>query len=230
MVCLERGDVTEAAAWSDRQLALYRELAPTAPIGGYWLSIALGNRGQVAIFERDLSMAAAMLEEGLALQSSLGFTWGSGETFRVLGDLARDQGKLNDAHEAYRKSIRVSARYRDLRLLTHAISGLAVTVAMQGQANRAARLFGTATMFREQVGSAVSAWDHVAYARGVDLARTRLSNEEFESAWSAGAALSVEQAVDEALAATSDHLQIALDAKVNGSALDVPPRRGSDAA
>ncbi len=202
-VLLELGDVNEAAEWSERQLGLYRELETTAATGGYWLSIALGNRGQIAIIQRDLTRAAAMLDEGLALQLSLGFAWGSAETYRTLGDLLRDQGNLTAAQSAYRESIRISARYRDLRLLTHAISGLAVTVATGGDSLRAAYLFGAATTFREQVGSALSAWDHAAYEGGVDLAKSELSIEDFESAWSAGAALSTNDAVAEALAIAS---------------------------
>jgi predicted ATPase/DNA-binding CsgD family transcriptional regulator len=202
IVNLECGDVSEAAVWSDHQLRVYRELAPTAPSGGHWLSIALGSRGQVAIVERDMTLASAVLEEGLALQLSLGFFWGTAETFRTLGDLFRDQGRFTEAQDCYRESVRVSARYRDLRLLTHAMSGLAVTLAMQGDFPRAARLFGAATTFREHVGSAVSAWDHAAYDRGVTLAKSELSIEDFASLWSAGAALSTEAAIDEALAET----------------------------
>lgn len=134
---------------------------------------------------------------------SLGFFWGTAETLRTLGDLFRDQGRLTEAQGSYRESIRISARYRDLRLLMYAFSGLAVTVAMQGDFFRAARLFGAATTFREHVGSAVSAWDHAAYERGVKLAKSELSIEDFASIWSAGAALSTEAAIDEALAVKS---------------------------
>lgn len=61
MVNLEHGDVSEAAVWSDHQLRLYRDLAPTAPTGDHWLSIALGSRGQIAIVQRDMTLAAAVL-------------------------------------------------------------------------------------------------------------------------------------------------------------------------
>jgi predicted ATPase/DNA-binding CsgD family transcriptional regulator len=200
MVHLDREDVRGAVGWSARQVALYRDLAPSAPTGGHWLSLALGNRGQVAIIEGDTTTATAMLEEGLALQRKLGFAWGSAETLRTLGDLYRSQGALTDAQNAYRESIRISARYHDLRLLTHAISGLAVSVTMKGETKRAARLFGSAATFRDQVGSAVSAWDHATYERGVALARAGLSDADFEAAWGAGAALSADEAIAEALA------------------------------
>ncbi len=199
MVHLDRMDVSGAAEWSDRQVALYRNLAHTAPTGNHWLSVALGNRGQVAIIAGDTITAAAMLGEGLTLQRKLGFTWGTAETLRTLGDLYRYQGALTDAQDAYRESIRISARYWDLRLLTHAISGLAVAVTLQGETQRGARLFGSAATFRDQVGSAVSAWDHATYERGVDLAKSELTDADFEAAWLAGAALSTDEAVAEAL-------------------------------
>ena len=74
------------------------------------------------------------------------------------------------------------------------LAGLAEVAAAQGQAGRAGRLFGatshllsSASMYREKVNKRIAA------------ARTRLDAVTFEAGWTAGQAMTEEQAVTDAL-------------------------------
>jgi hypothetical protein len=70
---------------------------------------------------------------------------------------------------------------------------------LQAQAARAARLFGTAAGLRKAIGTAPAPPDKTAYDAMLATIRSALSATEFESAWRAGEALTVDEAVREAI-------------------------------
>src|SRR6185503_1057989 len=83
--------------------------------------------------------------------------------------------------------------------IANCFKSLGAVAAIAGKPAQAARLFGAAETIWVQIGVPPSAveqpWLNQAYAP----ARAQLSAEAFESAWAAGRAMPVEQAIDEAL-------------------------------
>ena len=88
----------------------------------------------------------------------------------------------------------------DLRDVGVGLDGLALAAAAQGQMRRAARLFGAATAVRERpglIGNPIREDDH---ARAVEATRSSLGEAGFVAAWEEGRALSLELAIETALA------------------------------
>jgi hypothetical protein len=69
---------------------------------------------------------------------------------------------------------------------------------VQGQPERAARLFGATDVLRAALGLPVRPADRRRYDRDVSAVRAALGAETFAAAWAAGRALSLEQAIAEA--------------------------------
>ena len=75
-------------------------------------------------------------------------------------------------------------------------AGLAGAAAREGQAERAARLFGAAVALSERTGAGIS-WPVLRGLNERDLARARgsLDQEVFERAWTEGRSMTPEEAV-----------------------------------
>lgn len=89
---------------------------------------------------------------------------------------------------------------RDRRIIALALDGVAGLAIAWGQAERAARLFGTAAALREATGLPVDPACRAAQERDVAAARAALGEEAFAAGRASGAALPLAAAVSEATA------------------------------
>ncbi|HJZ48754.1 MAG TPA: hypothetical protein VKE41_16365, partial [Roseiflexaceae bacterium] len=69
----------------------------------------------------------------------------------------------------------------------------------EGQPAQVVRLFGAATRLRDATGSPPLPDEHIAYDRLLAAAREQLGEDAFAAAWAAGRAMTLEQAIAEAL-------------------------------
>ena len=102
--------------------------------------------------------------------------------------------------ELLRESVGIAGMLRDNFNAVYCATGLAGVADRQGQAERAARLFGTADALSKKTGAQVS-WSLWRSLNELDLASTRamLDSDAFAEAWARGRAMSLEEAVAEAL-------------------------------
>ncbi len=205
---LQRGAYTQAVAWSDQARSAFEELENVDVAGPHFLSVSYANRAQIALVQGDLSLAASLLAAAEQRQRALNFSWGLGDTVRIIGDQARGQGDYERALACYQESLDLARDHGDKRLLAEAVSGLAIVVATQREPERAAQLLGAAAALRQQIGTSIQAWDRPAYERGIEMVREALSAGSFASAWAAGEAwplevIAAEATIDEKVSAGS---------------------------
>ena len=79
------------------------------------------------------------------------------------------------------------------------LEALGLVAAAQGEAQRAARLWGAASAWREAIKEPLPLTYQRDYAPYIAQARTQLGEKAYESAWSEGHAMSPEQAIALAL-------------------------------
>ena len=89
---------------------------------------------------------------------------------------------------------------RDKRGVADSLVGLAGVTGNTGQLEQAARLFGAAETLYEDSVVRLEYSDQIEYDRNVAIVRAQLDEATFAAAWAAGRAMTLEQAVDEALA------------------------------
>jgi hypothetical protein len=75
------------------------------------------------------------------------------------------------------------------------LEGFAHVAGAEGDAERAARLFGAAEALREALGAPLPPVERAHYDRSVAATRAALGEEAFAAAWAEGRALSLEQAI-----------------------------------
>jgi DNA-binding CsgD family transcriptional regulator len=154
--------------------------------------------GQIALGQSKLDRAKVYVDEAARLHQSLGFPWGRSYVLRMRGDIAVEHGDLASADSFYRESLECISGPWDRRFLAEAMAGLAGLAVARHQPVRAARLYAAAANRREQLGAS-RGWGRATHIQGEAAVRTALSPDAFASAWAAGTAMTLDQAITEAL-------------------------------
>ena len=115
-----------------------------------------------------------------------------------LATFARDEGRLQDALEMMKESLRIN---RDLDMpggITENLCLFADLLAAEGGAEMAARLLSRAEVLREEIGGSPS-WVGELNEKTLATIRAQLDEAAFAEAWDQGRALTLDEAVALAL-------------------------------
>jgi predicted ATPase/DNA-binding SARP family transcriptional activator len=194
------GDFAAARSLHEESLAIRREVGDQFLVS--WSLLALGH---VARWQGDFATARSYYEESLAMQGAMGAKTGIAHSHANLGHLARLQTDYEAARSHYQQAIglfqEVALRGGEIPMV---LDGFAALAAAEGQAGRAARLFGAAEALRDALhSSSVAPVDRPDYERAVAAARSQLAEAAFAAAWAAGRAMPLDAAVTFALEDTS---------------------------
>ncbi|HKV02653.1 MAG TPA: tetratricopeptide repeat protein, partial [Ktedonobacteraceae bacterium] len=187
------GDSAGARAHFEESLRLFRQQGDVL-----YTAMVLSALQVIVSGQGDEEMARTLFQQSLPLMQQARNRGVLGLTLINIGDFwLRHYGDEQQAKASYREGLSL---WRDLQRveqgigIVKALAGLAEVAAAQGQAERAGRLFGaadrllpSASVYREDVNGRVAA------------ARARLDAEKFEAGWSAGQAMTQEQAISFAL-------------------------------
>jgi predicted ATPase/class 3 adenylate cyclase len=195
MVALRQHEWTRATVLFERSLALFREL------GNKWfVSMELAQLGMVARSQGDYTRAAALQMESLDLFREVGDEYyGIPYALRNVAFVALHLGDCLQAAKHYREAITLSRGFGDPWIIEECLEGLGRVACALGRYERAARLFGVAEASREVLGDGLSTDAKVIHDQGVSAASAGLGVEGLASAWTAGRAMTLEQAIDYAL-------------------------------
>jgi len=149
----------------------------------------------------DSATAKAFHLESLAIARELG----DPVKFAIaLGNLAAvdcDQGDFVVARERFTESLVLLRELGDKRVTASTLEGLGVVVATLDGPLQAARIWGAAERLRAEIGSPLAPGAKARYYPHVAAARAALGDDAaFSHAWQEGRALTLEQALDLALA------------------------------
>jgi predicted ATPase/DNA-binding CsgD family transcriptional regulator len=165
---------------------------------------ALYHLGEAARQRREYADACAMLEESQRLSERHGDSRYRALSRASLGRLAWMQGDHIQAAALHRDSLRLWRARRDPSGIAISLEGLAWIASAQGRARRATRLFGAVEQLREASGYPLPPPWRNDHEWSVEAARNRLGPAAFRAAWAAGRALSLQDAMAEAIEAAED--------------------------
>jgi tetratricopeptide (TPR) repeat protein len=195
LLALQRRDLGQAAARLEESLRLAREADSSSDI----VQAALRDRGWVAYYQGDLARATACFEEGFPLVRQLGDHWGEAIWQVTLGELALRAGDLTQAVIREREALKQFLTLGTSVDVPIALELLALAAGGVGKKARAARLLGAAASVRVVVGAPLAAADHEDIEREMAAGRAALGEEAWAAAYAVGRALSLEEAVAEAV-------------------------------
>jgi tetratricopeptide (TPR) repeat protein len=191
-----RGDLDAA------EEALCEALAVLRDRGGRWGTAPVLNAlAQVALSRGDFERAMGFLREGEALLRETEDAFTLATNLNIQATISQMEGDEERTAALLRESVGLSSALRDSWALVYGLVGLAGVAARRGEPERATRLFGAA----KAMGEAASVTVAFPPARSLyeqDLAnvRTQLDADAFERSWAEGLAMTVEEAVSQALA------------------------------
>jgi predicted ATPase/DNA-binding CsgD family transcriptional regulator len=207
----------QSVAFSQEAGDLCREI-------GYIFGIAftLRHQGRCAAELGDLTRAAQLAQESMEVSRSLGAKRDIAESYKDLGHAALLAGDARQAIEMLHAAISMLRELRDGWLIALCLHDLAAVKTLEGTrvadphatrhrrpdqaAHRfleAARLFAAAGTLREMAGIVFPLPYRAASERDLAILREQLGEARFEQAWADGRAMSLEQAVEYAMAITA---------------------------
>jgi predicted ATPase/class 3 adenylate cyclase len=112
-----------------------------------------------------------------------------------LAHLERFEGHYQQAEALYRESIQEWQRIGHRAAVAHQIECFAILARLNGQGERAARLYGAAEALREKIGISMTQMERVEYEQHVAGLRVVMEPSTLASAWAEGVRMTMDQAV-----------------------------------
>jgi predicted ATPase/DNA-binding SARP family transcriptional activator len=165
----------------------------------YGIAQALQVLGNVLRMQGDDAQAAAHLVKSTALFRELGHRAAAASSLNTLGYVAEHQRDWPAMAAHFTENLALGNELGDKQIIAESLIGLAGALAAQGQPQGAARLFGAAEALYDIIGQIMDPVYRTDYDRNVTAARTQLGEAAWEAAYAEGRAMSLEQAIAEAL-------------------------------
>jgi predicted ATPase/DNA-binding CsgD family transcriptional regulator/Tfp pilus assembly protein PilF len=194
-VFMQAGDYSAAQFSYEESIRLLRELGDKWQVGQ-----ALGNIGMVLYEKGEYLAAAGYLEQALEIMREFGDSRNSADAMQDLGRVVLAQGNYPRAQLMYEQSLTISrglGNKRGIMMVLEAFASLAVA---RGRFESAVRLFGAIEALLAETGGELEPHYRADFDRNLAAARAQLDEAAFQRAWAAGRAMSMDQAIEYALA------------------------------
>ena len=195
LVANDQGDNGAAKVLYEESLMIFRELGNRRGI-----AYSLNSLGTIANDQGDYEAARALLEESLTIQRELGNKSGIAFSLNNLGDIASDQGDNGAAKVLYEESLTILRELGDKIGIAYSLESFAGMAARRAGQICAALLWGAAEALREAIRAPLPPSKQEKYEREVMDVRTALGEEVFATVWEQGRTMSLEEAIDYAIA------------------------------
>jgi len=189
-----RGDMSAAFEMLGEGMAIGRELADDMIVARF----AQGE-GYLAFMIDDFDRARPLLEEALSLVERGDDKMAIAAGNHTVAQVARLQGRLQAAADHYRQAIAFDHELGDAASLTEPLQGLAAVAISSGDVERGVRLLGANQAIRERLGGGPPP-EWLRLGDPLSEARSLVDEETYDRAWATGLAMSVDEAVADALA------------------------------
>jgi non-specific serine/threonine protein kinase len=203
-LAVQVGDLDAARRLLDEALTLGRSVGDGGVTG-----TALQMLGELAVKRGERAEARALFDQSIATARAIGFHVQISMGLGRLGDLARLEGDRAAARAAYREGLAEARATGDGIPISTALVKCAGLDADEGRCARAARLLAAEEAWRVSTGTRRPSWHAEAYERELAAARAGLSDQAFAAARTAGQAMTLDQAVADALEDGTDEPAVA---------------------
>jgi adenylate cyclase len=189
------GELAQARSYQEEGLAIRRA------IGSRWgIATSLNNLGNLLLDLGLFAEARVRLEEAVMIFREIGDRSVLAIALNTLANSCRGAADSESAVRLYRESLLLSHELGDRWATAYALEDIGGLAVLTDQPERALRLVGAAAALREALNAPLSPPEQALLDAALAPTRAALSAAEQSAATSQGRAMSVEQAVAEALA------------------------------
>jgi len=195
-----RDEVKKSIALSEHALALFRKRNHIAGI-----IRVLNQLGELARDDGDYDRAGQAYEECISLCRKSGNRQRLAFSLANMGLVDLHHGNCELAEARITESLILCLELNNRYPIANAMAFLSGPATIRGNPERAAQLLGASNALQKAMGLDYQLTDKPEIDRFEAAARVQLGEEQFESAWKKGQAMSFEQAVAFALREYNDH-------------------------
>src|SRR5262249_32647730 len=138
--------------------------------------------------------------EHLAISGESGDRSGIAVSLTNLGNVAKGQGDYAAARTLFEQSLAIQRELGEKRSIAIVLEALASVNVRDNKPEPAPRLWAATAQLREEIGSPRTPKEQAEYDRDVAAAHRALGEAAFSAAWEEGRAMTLEQAIEYALA------------------------------
>ena len=185
-----RGDYTRARSALHEATELFEQMGDRSGAG--W---SMNQQGDISREEGDVNAARDFYQQALEIFRQAGDRWGSARSLTDLGYMFCAQRNFEAAQAAYREALQLFAHLGHRRGIARALEGSACLEADRGSSSRALKLAAAAEHLRRQIGAPLTAAEQAELNDSLAPARRSLGEPDAGRAWAAGAAMTIEAAI-----------------------------------
>jgi predicted ATPase len=191
VLLLSGGDPEEAKRCIEESLVISREF------GFIWgIAVSGMGLGRLASRQGDLAGARREFMKSAELAERAGNRRIYASCYSELAHALRQHGQLDEAIELYKKVLPLWQDFGHRAAIAHEIECIGFIAIVRGQGERAARLIGAAEAIRQSINSSLNGIELAEYEQEVARLRLNVDETSLASWWSAGRAMTMEQAID----------------------------------
>jgi non-specific serine/threonine protein kinase len=186
----DRGDLVASKSLYEESLAIRRRIGDTLGIGG-----TLSNLGMLSAEQRDYAASRSFHAEALHIFRTLSHPTLMTLEATNLGHVEQHLGNVASAAVLYREALELCLQTANVEDVALACLGLAGIAGRQANPRRAARLFEAVDRLLSAIDYPLEQPDHFEYDYMLAATKPLLDEAEWQSAWTEGYAMSLEQAI-----------------------------------
>jgi tetratricopeptide (TPR) repeat protein len=188
------GDIEAAERYADEAIRISQEL------GFEWTAaFAYEMKGVIALHRKDYDETRALIENAVNGYRETGASFNVIIAKSNLAHMERELGNYSTALDIYRETITAFRDVAQTGAVAHQLECFGFVSLAQDQIERALQLFAAADALREKGGTPMTPDEQVYFDEQLRSLREKLDPRRYESIWSTGRHLSMEQAVQMAL-------------------------------
>jgi tetratricopeptide (TPR) repeat protein len=188
------GDIEAAERYADEAIRISQEL------GFEWTAaFAYEMKGVIALHRKDYDETRALIEKAVNGYRETGASFNVIIAKSNLAHMERELGNYSTALDIYRETITAFRDVAQTGAVAHQLECFGFVSLAQDQIERALQLFAAADALREKGGTPMTPDEQVYFDEQLRSLREKLDPRRYESIWSTGRNLSLEQAVQMAL-------------------------------
>ena len=189
-IALSQGEYSSAMQYYKEALALFYDVDDKFDI-----VLVLCALGGIALSQNDPDEAAKRYGEALEVGGDLDDKFSKAYALFGLGRVAQAWGNFASAHTLHTEALALRREAHEPWAITASLDALATLAVDQGQAQRAARLFGAAETSWKTHRLTFSPFDRDRHDCAVMAARSQLGEADFAAAWAEGQTLLLDEAI-----------------------------------